>query len=124
MLIETNHFYRLAFKKSRLQTGISSGHHQSEEKSNTKNSSSSDVHFTPLADWNSSVGEPHENDGDQWISYTEAIPRLKRTILALPRHVLFSSSSGGQTEKSWYELSCRILNVNFEILYTFSFTTD
>jgi len=102
VLKETNHFYRLAFKKSRLQTG-SSGHHSAEEKSN--NSGGGDVHFTPLADWNCSVGGNGTSliDGDQWVSYSEAIPRLKRTILALPRHVLFSSASGGQTEKSWYD---------------------
>ena len=43
----------LLFKKSRLQTG-SSGHHSTDEKSN--NSGGGDVHFTPLTDWNCSVG--------------------------------------------------------------------
>lgn len=82
MLKQTYKFYKMAFKKSRLQ--ISSDQFGSQELE--KN-----VNFEPLLEWKAAVDE-------QWMSYEEAIPLLKTKLLGLPRHTFGPSSL---TEKSW-----------------------
>lgn len=83
MLKQTYKFYKMAFKKSRLQ--ISSDQFSGQELDDMN------VNFEPLLEWKAAVDE-------QWTCYEEAIPLLKTKLLSLPRHTFGPS---GLTEKSW-----------------------
>lgn len=70
-------FYSLAFKKSRLQI-------------NSPHFNDSDINFVALLDWDAT--------DDLCVHYNDAIPALKKSLLALPR-LSFGPSS--LTEKTW-----------------------
>lgn len=75
-------FYRLAFKKSRLQ--IQSPHF------NHLDEAEEGVNFVSLLDWNAT--------DDLCVHYNDAIPALKKSLLALPR---LSLGPNTLTEKTW-----------------------
>nr|CAG4637395.1 EOG090X0EPT [Ceriodaphnia reticulata] len=90
MLKQTCKFYKMAFKKSRLQI--------SSEQFGSQRKNEEDVNFVTLLDWTAA--------GDQWTSYEEAIPSLKKKLLSLPRQTFGPT---GLTEKSWYRQTLLIL---------------
>nr|CAG4646614.1 EOG090X0EPT [Macrothrix elegans] len=88
MLKQTYKFYRLAFQKSRLLiTSEAFAKYQNGDRNEQA------VNFMPLLEWDAT--------DDQWLNYREAIPSLKKTLLALPRHSFGPTSLN---EKTWYFL--------------------
>lgn len=83
MLKQTHKFYKMAFKKSRLQI--------TNEQFGDLQETDDEANFVSLLDWTVA--------NDQWTTYEETIPSLKAKLLALPRH---SFGPAGLTEKSWY----------------------
>lgn len=94
MLRQTYAFYRLSFQKSRLH--ISNEAFTKNGPTCWASTEPGTVNFVPLLDWNAS--------DDQWLAYNEAIPALKRALLALPR---LSFGPAGLNEKSWFVYPCR-----------------
>ncbi|XP_046453307.1 protein SMG9-like [Daphnia pulex] len=88
MLKQTHKFYKMAFKKSRLQI--------SSEQFSDSFKTDDGANFVSLLDWTSA--------NDQWTSYEETIPQLKAKLLALPRH---SFGPAGLTEKSWFSFAIK-----------------
>ncbi|XP_032794696.2 protein SMG9 [Daphnia magna] len=88
MLKQTHKFYKMAFKKSRLQI--------SSEQFGDLQKTDDEANFVSLVDWTAA--------NDQWTSYEETIPSLKAKLLALPRH---SFGPTGLTEKSWFSFSIK-----------------
>lgn len=82
MLKQTYKFYKMAFKKSRLII--------SSEQFGGKKKNDEDVNFVSLPELTAT--------GEQWTSYEEAIPSLKKKLLSLPRQTFGPT---GLTEKSW-----------------------
>lgn len=82
MLKQTYKFYKMAFKKSRLQI--------SSDRFGSQQNCGEGVNFVSLLDW--------EAADEQWTSYEEAIPVLKKKLLGLSRHTFGPT---GLTEKSW-----------------------